>query len=108
MQKELFDEVIIDTDYEYPHKIKLTYYMIIDNVREEYCDLKVYGAEIVKVETANGKVLEKDDKLAKNLFFRYNEAEAFLKKLVRGCVTPVGLMPAISEHIKEQLCNFNY
>lgn len=104
MKKELFDELLID-DEELPQKIKLTYYMITDSVREEYCDLKVYGVEIAKEELASGK---KESKIIKNLFFRHSEAEDFLKKLVRCSVTPMGLMPAVSEHINEQICKFSY
>ena len=108
MQRELFDEIVIYTDEEIPHKIKLTYYMITDCIREEYCDLKVYGAEIEKEEIfADGKS-EYESKTIKNLFFRHSEAEKFLKKLKSGGVTPMGLMSAVSEHINEQICRLTY
>ena len=108
MQRELFDEIIVKTEDEIPHRIKLTYYMITDSVREEYCDLKVYGAQIDKEEISPDGACEHDSKVIKNLFFRHSEAEDFLRKLARGSVTPIGLMPAVSEHIKEQICRFTY
>lgn len=108
MQKELVDEVVIDLEDESPRQIKLAYYMITDNIREEYCDLKVYGAEIEKTEIFAGNVCEKESKMMKNLFFRYSEADGFLKKLVTGKVTPMGLVSAVSEHINEQMCQFTY
>ncbi|MBR4172926.1 MAG: hypothetical protein IKR46_00980 [Clostridia bacterium] len=105
MLRELFDEIIIDAE---KTRIKLTYYMITDSVREEYCDLKVYGAEIDKEEFFSENVCERESKMIKNLFFRKAEAEEFLKKLSSGSVTPMGLMSAVTEHINEQICRFTY
>lgn len=108
MQKELFDKIVIETDEKVPHKIKLTYYMVTDCVREEYCDLKVYGAEIEKEEIFADGTREYDSKIIKNLFFRYSEAEKFLEKLKNGGVTPMGLVSAVSEHINEQIYRLTY
>lgn len=108
MQRELIDEIWLDTDGEEPHRIKLTYYLLTDSVREEYCDLKVYGAEIDKEDVFPGGICENESKIIKNLFFRYGEAEDFLKKLVRLQVTPMGLMSAVSEHIGEKIKQLIY
>lgn len=108
MQKEPVYKAEIDADEKVPHKIKLTYYMITDCIREEYCDLKVYGAEIEKEEIFADGTKEYDSKIIKNLFFRHSEAEKFLKKLRDGCVTPMGLMSAVSEHINEQIYRLTY
>ena len=108
MKREFFDEIIIDMAEDTPHQMKLTYYMLVDSVREEYCDLKVYGAEIDKEDIFSGGVRENESKIIKNLFFRHSEAEAFLKKLVRAKVTPMGLMPAVSEHIGERIKQLTY
>lgn len=108
MKREFFDEVTVDIREDNAHQIKLTYYMLVDSVREEYCDLKVYGAEIDKEEIFSGGVYETESKTIKNLFFRHSEAEAFLKKLVRTRVTPMGLMSAVSEHIGERIKQLTY
>ena len=108
MQRELIDEIWLDADDEEPHRIKLTYYLLTDSVREEYCDLKVYGAEIDKEDVFSGGICENESKIIKNLFFRYGEAEEFLKKLVRLEVTPMGLMSAVSEHIGEKIKQLIY
>lgn len=107
MQKELFDEIVIDAE-DKCRRIKLTYYMITDSVREEYCDLKVYGAEIDKEELFEGIIFKKEHKVIKNLFFRYSEAEKFLKKLVSENVTPDRLNLAVSKHIREQIRRITY
>lgn len=108
MQKKLFDELLIDTEEEKTQQIKLTYYLLTDSVREEYCDLKVYGVQITKEDIFDGKPCNKESKVVRNLFFRHSEAEAFLKKLVCQSVTPMGLMSAVSEHINEQICSLTY
>ena len=96
MQKECYKKVEIADDC----NMELTYYLLTDSVREEYCDLKVYGAEIQKNCPLDG---ETENKAIKNLFFRRSEAENFLEKLARNRVTPMGLISAVSEHIGEQL-----
>ena len=108
MQRKLFDEVEIDFTGDKPHLMKLTYYLLTDSVREEYCDLKVYGAEIDKEDIYSGGVCENESKIIKNLFFRLSEAEDFLEKLVRLRVTPMGLMSAVSEHISEKIRQLIY
>ena len=108
MKRKFFDEITVEIKEDKPHQMKLTYYMLIDSVREEYCDLKVYGAEIDKEDIFSGGVCENESKIIKNLFFRHSEAEAFLKKLVKAKVTPIGLMPAVSEHIGERIKELTY
>lgn len=108
MKRELFDELVIDVEDEEPYRMKLTYYLLTENVREEYCDLKVYGAEIDKEKIYAGGMCENECKIVKNLFFRHREAERFLKKLVIGRVTPMGLKDAAREHIGEQIRLLTY
>ena len=108
MKKKFFDEITAQIEGDTPHQMKLTYYMLIDSIREEYCDLKVYGVEIYKEDIFSGGVCETESKIIKNLFFRHSEAEEFLKKLVRARVTPMGLMPAVSEHIGEKIKQLTY
>lgn len=102
-KREKFKEISVKTDDTPASDIKLTYYLLTDSVREEYCDLMVYGAEIDKEAVFGGGVKETESKIIKNLFFRKQEAEDFLDKLARNQVTPMGLKPAISEHIGEQI-----
>ena len=101
-KREKFKEIIIETEDSPQKNMKLTYYLLTENVREEYCDLKVYGAEIDK-ENIFGGEFENESKVIKNLFFRRQEAESFLEKLSRNQVTPMGLKSAVTEHIGEQI-----
>ena len=108
LQRKLFDEIEIDFTEDEPHRMKLTYYLLTDSVREEYCDLKVYGAEIDKEDVFSGGICENESKIIKNLFFRLSEAEDFLEKLVVAKVTPMGLMSAVSEHVSEKIKQLIY
>ncbi len=103
MSRELIKEICIEKGEDLPYKMKLSYYMLTDRVREEYCDLKVYGAEIEKTGFMDdGKIIH-EKKVIKNLFFKRCEAEDFMSKLINGVVTPVGLKYAVQEHIGEQI-----
>jgi len=86
-----------------PYNMKLTYYLLTDSVREEYCDLKVYGVEIAKRCIKDEKVLEKEKKIIKNLFFNREEAESFLDKIIKEKTTPLELKSAVSTHIGEKI-----
>jgi hypothetical protein len=108
VRREFFDEITVDIREDKSHQMKLTYYMLVDSVREEYCDLKVYGAEIDKEDIFSGGICENESKIVKNIFFRHGEAETFLKKLVRARVTPMGLTSAVSEHIGERIKQLTY
>jgi len=101
-KKEKYREIAVSTDDSPSFNMKLTYYLLTESIREEYCDLKVYGAEIFKESICDGK-LERESKVIKNLFFRKQEAESFLDKLARNEVTPMGLKSAVTEHIGEQI-----
>jgi len=102
-KREKYREILVGTDDDVPKNMRLTYYLLTDNVREEYCDLKVYGAEIDKENVFDGEESENESKTIKNLFFRKQEAESFLDKLARNQVTPMGLKSAVTEHIGEQI-----
>ena len=103
MEREFYKEIIVEADDTVPYKMKLTYYLLTDKVSEEYCDLTVYGAEIDKESYRFDGSPEEERKILKDLFFRRNEAESFMKKLVRNKVTPMGLKYAVREHIGEKI-----
>ena len=103
MKKELYDKIISETDDVVPVKMILTYYLLTDKVSEEYCDLTVYGTEIVKECFRPNGSSEVECKILKDLFFRRSEADAFMHKLIRNQVTPMGLKYAVKDHICEKI-----
>ncbi len=103
MKKEFFDEISSERAEGAHRNVKLTYYLLTDSVREEFCDLNVYGVEIDKeVAGADGKSVS-EKKLLRNLFFKKDEAMDFLRRIAENRVTPRGLKGVISDYIGEQL-----
>ena len=100
MKKEFFGKEII---MEAGCRQELTYYILTDSVREEYCDLIVYGVEIDRVLTHKNGKTERDKKIIPDLFFVKEEAEEFLRKISQNKVTPVELKLAVRDYIGEQL-----
>ncbi len=98
MEKEFYNEIYVDTESDTPEKMQLTYYLLSENISDEHCDLKIYGAEIDK--TIGGKT---EKKIMRDLFFRRSDAEEFMRKISSGTVTPMGLKYAVQEHICESL-----
>ncbi len=98
MKRELFNEIYVNTDSEPPQPMRLTYYLLIENISDEHCDLKVYGAEIEKL--TGGKI---EKKIMNDLFFRRSDAEDFMRRISSCAVTPMGLKYAVQEHISERL-----
>ncbi|MBO5059811.1 MAG: hypothetical protein J6C82_02695 [Clostridia bacterium] len=103
MKKEFFDEMCIEVTENIPYTMKLTYYLLTDSVREEFCDLNVYGVEIDKESRFKNGKIEREKKIIGDLFFRKGEAEEFLRRISDNQVTPMGLKDVISDYIGERL-----
>lgn len=100
MKKEFYKRITI-TDK--GCRQELEYYILTDNVSEEYCDLIVYGAEIDRVITRSSGIIERDKKIIPDLFFVKEEAEEFLRKISDNKTTPVDLKYAVRDYIGKQL-----
>ena len=99
MRKEFFKRVDIMKDT--PNMITLKYYLLEDNISEEYCDLKIYGV-LVEKETVSkkGRILT-EKKSIPDLFFTKGETRLFLEKICEEKITPIHLKYAVKPYIKE-------
>ena len=87
-----------------PSCITLTYYMLEGSIREEYCDLKIYGVLVEKaVVGKNGRIM-KEAKSIPDLFFTRGETRLFLEKICREKIMPIDLKSVIKPYVREQLC----
>ena len=108
LQKEFYGQSFVDITEESQYTMKLTYFLLIDNVREKYCDLKVYGAEIDRENIyPNGK-RRRECKIIRDLFFKRTEAEDFVKCLYNNLVTPIGFKNVLSDYIDEKISLLSY
>ena len=81
----------------------LDYYMIRESICDDYCNLMRYGAKVVKTTRSpgGGKVIEL--KQINNIFYREDDADEFIKLIMRNEVTPVTLMDVVEDYIIESL-----
>ena len=101
MHKELFKRIEIMKDT--PNMITLKYYLLEDNISEEYCDLKIYGVLVEKeVVSKKGRIMS-EKKSIPDLFFTKGETRMFLERISDERITPIHLKYAVKPYIKEQI-----
>lgn len=81
----------------------IDYYIIPESISEAYCDLKCYGIKIQKtvVYAGGGKTVE--SKQINNVFYRYDDAQEFMKAITKTCVEPHNLRESVEKYIIESI-----
>ena len=85
-----------------PTRINLTYYLLEDNISEEYCDLKIYGVLVEKESVSKSGNIVRERKSIPDLFFTKGEAELFLERICEQRVMPIDLKFAVKPYVQEQ------
>lgn len=98
MEKEvLFGKVHISEEGE----SLLEYYMITEEIAEEFSPLKSYGVRINKTTRFPGGRKTAEMKQINGIFYRYSDVEEFLMCLLRNSVTPISLLDVTEDYIIE-------
>lgn len=79
--------------------ILLDYYMIRESVCDDYCNLIRYGVKVIKTVGYGGGGKTVELKQINNIFYREEEADSFLKLIMRNTVTPMTLMDVVEDYI---------
>lgn len=79
--------------------MELKYYIISEDISEEFCDLESYGVKITKTQCSEGGGKIKESKEINNVFYRRADVEKFMKLLMDNYVTPVALMEVVEDYI---------
>lgn len=82
---------------------KLEYYLIAEKISEEYCDLMSYGVKVKKTTYSDGGGKTVEIKQINNVFYRKDEAEKFIKLILRNSVTPITLRDVVEDYIIESI-----
>lgn len=84
-------------------EMTLDYYLIRESISEDYCDLIRYGVKVVKTvrECGGGKTVEL--KQINNIFYREEEADDFVRLIMRNKVTPISLMDVVEDYIIDSI-----
>lgn len=101
MNQEFFDSIEIMKDT--PTRINLKYYLLEDNISEEYCDLKIYGVLVEKESISKSGSIVREKKSIPDLFFTKGEAKLFLERIYKQRVMPIDLKFAVKPYIEEQI-----
>lgn len=82
--------------------IELEYYIISEDIAKAYCSLKYYGAKIIKtVRRAEGKTVESTQ--INNIFYRRDDIEDFVRRLVLNNAEPSELKAAAEKCIADSV-----
>lgn len=82
---------------------ELEYYLIEENISRDYCDLMCYGIKIKKTVYFEGGGKNVEINQINNVFYRKNEAEDFIKLILKNSVTPTTLRDVVEDYIVESL-----
>ncbi len=85
------------------NEILLDYYLIRESIRDDYCDLSSYGAKVIQTmyEEGGGKTVE--SKEISNIFYKSEDADKFIKLIMKNKVMPVTLMDVVEDYIIEDI-----
>ena len=87
--------------------MEMEYYIIDEDISEEYSDLQSYGIKIVKTKCAEGGGKIRESKEIGNIFYRRSDVEEFADILVRNTVTPMSLMDVVEDYIVDYFVGRN-
>lgn len=79
------------------------YYIIPESISADYCDLKCYGIKIQKtvIYSGGGKMVE--SRQLNNVFYKYGDAEDFLKNAIKCNASPSQLNECVEKYIIESI-----
>lgn len=81
----------------------LEYYLISEDISEDYCNLKRYGVMIKKIATYPDQSKREEVKKINDIFFRLEDAQRFMNFVMKGGVTPIALKDIVENHIAKQM-----
>lgn len=103
---ELYGKCDEKAGKEIDYDMTLEYYMISEPLCEEYSDLMRYGIKIVKTAVYKDGTVNTEQKEIRDIFYRKQEAQEFIKMLIANKVTPTGFLDVVEEYIASRLLVF--
>lgn len=105
MKQILYDRKTLTVENERYYEMDLQYYLVEEEVPAEFCMLLGYGVEIRKIARFADGHTETECKRISNLFWNRPEAEAFVKKVAKNTVTPIGLKNVVEDCVEKKICS---
>lgn len=82
-----------------PYKMNLDYYIISEDISEDFCDLKCYGVKITKTVSFSGGGKSVETKQINNIFYHREDVEEFVRIIMKNTVTPMHLRDVVEDYI---------
>ena len=81
----------------------LDYYMIEEEIGSDYIDMSSYGVRVVctSIYPGGGKTIEM--KQLNNIFYKYVDADVFIRKIMESSVGPATLREVVDDYITESV-----
>lgn len=84
-------------------KLVMDYYMIEEQIGSEYIDMSSYGVRIVETRIYPGGGKTIDMKQLNNIFYKYVDADVFIRRIMNEMITPRELESAVNDYISENV-----
>ena len=98
-ERELYGTIIEKPGSELEYELQLNYYLNKEPVSSDSLNPIRYGITIEKAAVFSSGSVKKEEKTINNIFYRRDDAEKFLKILIRGKVTPVTFAEIAEEYV---------
>ena len=82
---------------------ELDYYLVEENISEEYTDMIRYGIRIEQTVLYPGGGKTIDMRQLNNVFYRYDEANAFMRQLMNETAGPESLRNRVESYITHKM-----
>lgn len=99
----LYDSITEKSGELIDYNLTLEYYIVSEPLCAEYSDLMRYGVKIKMIAEFNDGTTDEEVKEIRDIFYRENDAEKFIKLLAENKVTPTHLREIVEEYISNSL-----
>lgn len=82
---------------------EIDYYLVEENVSEKYTDMIRYGIRIEQTVLYPGGGKTMDMRQLNNVFYRYDEADAFVRQLMKETAVPESLRNRVESYISRKI-----
>lgn len=84
-------------------EIQLEYYLVEENVSSQYTDMIRYGIRVIQTVIYPGGGKTVDMKQLNNVFYKREDAEEFMKSIIKKRIVPEGLKRYVENYITTRI-----
>lgn len=85
------------------YNLTLEYYIVTEPLCAQYTDLLRYGVKIKKIAEFSDGTSDEEAQEIRDIFYRPQDADKFMRLLMKNKVTPTHLREIVEEYISDSL-----